>query len=82
MVKLTTKTRERLSTGLKKFQPILTRAKEADINESDTVTIITDMLCEIFGYDKYAQITSEFAIKKTYCDIAIKLGEKVSELSN
>lgn len=80
MIKLTTKTRDRLFAGLKKFQPILTRAKEADINESDTVTIITDMLCEIFGYDKYTQVTSEFAIKKTYCDIAIKLGEKVALL--
>lgn len=80
MVRMTAKTKERLSTGLKKFQPILARAKEADINESDTVTIITDMLCDVFGYDKYSQITSEFAIKKTYCDIAIRLNGKVSLL--
>jgi hypothetical protein len=31
------------------------------------------MLAEIFGYDKYSEITSEFAIRGTYCDLAIKL---------
>jgi predicted type IV restriction endonuclease len=55
------------------FQKVLARAKDQDINESDTVTIITDMLAEVFGYDKYTEITSEFAIKNTYCDLAIKV---------
>lgn len=77
MITLNAKIKERITKGLKKFQPILRKAQAADVNESDTVTIITDMLCEIFGYDKYENITSEFAIKKTYCDIAIKLGDKV-----
>ena len=77
MITVNTKVKERITKGLKKFQPILRKAQVADVNESDTVTIITDMLCEIFGYDKYENITSEFAIKKTYCDIAIKLQDKV-----
>ena len=64
MIKISAKTKERLVKGIKKFQPILTKAKQNDINESDTVTIITDMLCDILGYDKYENITSEFAIKK------------------
>lgn len=55
---------ERLSSGLKKFQPILTSAKTRDVNESNTVVIITDMLSEIFGYDKYFEITTEHVIKK------------------
>lgn len=77
MITVNAKVTERITKGLKKFQPILRKAQAADVNESDTVTIITDMLCEIFGYDKYENITSEFAIKKTYCDIAIKLQDKV-----
>ena len=80
MVNVNTKIKERITKGVKKFQPILLKAHSADVNESDTVTIITDMLCEIFGYDKYENITSEFAIKKTYCDIAIKLKDKVKFL--
>jgi hypothetical protein len=63
----------RLTAGLKKFQPILVSAKSRDINESDTVVIITDMLQDIFGYDKYTEITSEHAIKGTFVDLAIKL---------
>lgn len=77
MVAVNTKITERITKGLRKFQPVLRKAQAADLNESDTVTIITDMLCEIFGYDKYENITSEFAIKRTYCDIAIKLQDKV-----
>ena len=64
---------DRIVAGLKRFQPILASAKVRDVGESDTVTIITDMLAEIFGYDKYSEITSEYAIRGTYCDLAIKL---------
>lgn len=77
MITINAKVKERFVKGLKKFQPILEKAKATDINESDTVTIIIDMLCEIFGYDKYENITSEFAIKKTFCDLAIKLNGKI-----
>lgn len=77
MITINAKVKERITKGLKKFQPILLKAHSLDINESDTVTIITDILCEIFGYDKYEHITSEFAIKRTYCDLAIKLNDKI-----
>ena len=80
MVAINAKTKDRLLKGLKRFQPILLKAKTADINESDTVTIIADMLADIFGYDKYTDITSEFAIKKTFCDLAIKLDGSIQLL--
>jgi hypothetical protein len=37
---------------------------------SDTVIIVTDVLAEVFGYDKYSELTAEFAISGTYCDLA------------
>lgn len=77
MANIPTKVQTRLVTGIKKFQNILKTAKAKDINESDTVTIIMDMLSEVFGYDKYSEITSEYAIKKTYCDLAIKIDNKL-----
>jgi hypothetical protein len=67
------KVAERIVAGLKRFQPILASAKARDVGESDTVTIVVDMLAEIFGYDKYSEITSEYAIRGTYCDLAVKL---------
>lgn len=37
-------------------------------------------MSEVFGYDKYAEITSEYTIKGTYCDLAIKLEGKLQML--
>lgn len=71
------KVQERLIAGIKKYQPIVSRAQDRDINESDTVTIITDIFESVLGYDKFTEITSEFAIKKTFCDLAIKLDGEV-----
>lgn len=71
------KVQERLITGIKKYQPIVARAQDRDINESDTVTIITDIFESVFGYDKFTEITSEFAIKKTFCDLAIRLDGEI-----
>lgn len=73
MVTIPVKVKTRLIAGIKKFQGIVEKAQAKDINESDTVTIISDILSDVFGYDKYTEITSEFAIKKTFCDLAIKL---------
>ena len=71
---------ERLKAGLKKFRPILESAKARDVSESDTALIIHDMLAEVFGWDKYAEVTSEFEIRGTYCDLAIKHEGKLKYL--
>lgn len=73
MASIPKKVQERLHDGLKKFQPIVSSAHSRDIGEADTVIIITDILSSVFGYDKYSEITSEYAIRGTYCDLAIKL---------
>jgi hypothetical protein len=63
----------RIAAGIKRFQPILASAKTRDVNESDTVVIVTDVLHDLFGYDKYSEITSEHSIRGTFCDLAVKL---------
>ena len=73
MITVPAKVKDRIAAGLKRYQPILIKARDKDINESDTVTILMDVLADILGYDKYTEITSEYAIKHTYCDLAIKL---------
>jgi predicted type IV restriction endonuclease len=67
------KVAERLATGLRKFQPILASSKSRDVNEADTVTLVKDILAELFGYDKYSEVTSECSIRGTWCDLGIKL---------
>jgi hypothetical protein len=60
-------------SAIKKFQPILTSAKTRDVNEPDTVRIVTEMLGDVFGYDKFSEVTAEHAIRGTFCDLATKL---------
>lgn len=80
MAKIPARVADRIRSALKKYQPILAAAKARDVNESDTAVIVTDLLQDVFGYDKYAEITSEHMIRGTYCDLAIKIEGKLSLL--
>ena len=73
MASIPKKIADRIIAGIKCFQPILAAAKARDVGESDTVTIVKDMLADVFGYDKYSEVTSEYAIRGTYCDLATKI---------
>lgn len=68
---------ERVSSNIKKYQRIVTAQQKADVAEADTVTLIKDILADVFGYDKYEELTSEHQIKSTYCDLAVKVGGKL-----
>lgn len=70
----------RYQKAVSKFQRVLKIARDRDVNEADTVSIVQDMLSEVFGFDKYLEITSEYAIRGTYCDLAIKTDEKIQYL--
>jgi predicted type IV restriction endonuclease len=78
----TTPTRiaSRLAETLKRFQPIVESARKRDINESDTVVLMTGILSESLGFDKYSDITTEYAIRGTYCDLALKVDGKIKIL--
>jgi len=80
MASIPSKVATRLVAGIKRYQSILAGAKSRDLGEADTVRIITDMLADVFGYDKFVEITSEFAIRGTYCDLAIKLDAVIQSL--
>lgn len=80
-VKIPKKVQERLVASLKRYQPIVRKLAERDISEADTVTVIKDMLTDVFGYDKYVELTSEQQIRGTFCDLAIKVDGKVQYLA-
>lgn len=65
------KVEERLKKALKHYQPIVSTALAKDINEADTAKIVTEILSGLFGYDKFEEITSEHAIRGSYCDLAV-----------
>jgi hypothetical protein len=80
MSRIPKKVIERYKKTIPKFKRILQTASDRDLNEADTVVIIQDMLAEVFGFEKYLEITSEYAIRSTYCDLAIKMEDKIQYL--
>lgn len=60
--------------------PIIQQQKTRDVSEADTVTLVKDVMAEVFGFDKYSELASEHAIRGTYCDLAVRLDEKLIEL--
>ena len=80
MATIPAKVQTRIKEALKRFKPVIEQAKARDIGEADTSTLVKDILAELFGYDKYTEITAEFQIKSTYCDLALKLDGKLALL--
>jgi len=52
-------TRERIRAGLRRFSKPLADLVARDANEVDTRLLITDLLCDALGYDKYSDLTTE-----------------------
>ncbi len=71
---------DRLVRSIGKFRDVLNKAKARDANESDTASIVRDILAEVFGYDKFLEISAEFPVKRTRCDLAIRVENKVEYL--
>jgi len=80
MASVPKKVAERFIKNVPKFQKVLQIAKDRDVNESDTVAVINDIFGDVLGYDKYLEVTSELAIRGTYCDLAIRVEDKVQFL--
>lgn len=64
---------DRARRNLRKYQKAFESARVRDVGESDTCVIISDFLADVLGYDKYSDVTTEFAIRSTFCDLAIKV---------
>lgn len=80
MANISKKLADRFIKSVPKYQKGLQIAKDRDVNESDTVAVLNDIFGDVLGYDKYLEVTSEFAIRGTYCDLALKVEDKVQFL--
>jgi predicted type IV restriction endonuclease len=68
-----TSARERMKAAIKKFSKPLADLVARDANEGDTRLLVTDMLCDGFGFDKYAELTTEYRVKGEFADYGIRL---------
>lgn len=74
---MTKRVQDRISVALKALRPTIEQQRSKDVSEADTVTVVKDIMASAFGYDKYVELTSEHAIRGTYCDIAVEVDGKV-----
>jgi Uncharacterized conserved protein len=68
---------DRIKDSLRRYQKVLEAQRDRDVSEADTVTVVKDILADVFGFDKYAEITGEHAIRGTFCDLAIAIDGKL-----
>lgn len=55
------------------LQDLLTR----DANEGDTRLLITDMLCEGLGYDKFRDLTTEYMVRQDFADYGVRIDKQL-----
>lgn len=72
-----TETRERVKASIRKFTKPLADLIARDANEGDTRFLVTDFLCEAFGYDKYEDLTTEYAVKGEFADYGIRIDKQL-----
>lgn len=52
--------RERVRAAIRKFSTPLANLAARDANEGDTRVLVTNILCDALGYDKYTDLTTEY----------------------
>jgi hypothetical protein len=65
------KRRDALKSLVKSFKPIIQQAKARNANEADTANIVHKFFQDVLGWD-FLDLTSEYKIKNTFCDLAVK----------
>ena len=69
--------RSRVATELKKLVKPTMMLKEKDAAEADTRHLVTDILVDVLGYDKYENLTAEFAVKGDWADYGIRVDKQL-----
>ena len=64
---------KRIEENLKNIQKKLARAKELDVSEAQTISaVVKPVLTDILGYDEFEDITDQYVVRGTFCDLAVK----------
>lgn len=66
--------------ALKKMQPVMLEAQQANLNEADTVQRLVIFFEQVLGYDPLTEISREAQVKAKYVDIALKIDGSVKLL--
>ncbi len=69
--------RASIRTGIRRYAKPLREIVDRDANEGDTRLIITDFLCDALGYDKFDDLTTEFAVRGEFADYGIRIDKQL-----
>jgi len=72
-----TAARDTVRSHLRKFSKPLADLVARDANEGDTRLLVTDMLCDALGYDKYSDLTTEYAVKGEFADYGVRIDQQL-----
>jgi hypothetical protein len=65
--------RDRLRAAVRRFSKPLADLVARDANEGDTRLLVTDFLCDGLGFDKYADLTTEYQVKGEFADYGLRI---------
>lgn len=69
--------KERISTSLKRIAKPIEALKSRDAVEADTRMLVTDVLCDVLGYDKYEDLTAEYQVKGEFADYGVRVDKQL-----
>src|SRR3954466_12951335 len=70
--------RERVRSSLKGFVKPLQDMLGRDANEGDTRLIVTDLLCDVLGYDKFEDLTTEYMVRGEFADYGVRIDKQMT----
>lgn len=72
-----TDTLDRVKAGMRKCSRPLSDLVERDANEGDTRLMVTDLLCDVLGYDKYTDLTTEYQVRGEFADYGLRIDKQL-----
>lgn len=72
-----TDAKAKLRDAVRRFTKPLNDQIERDANEADTRLLVTDFLCEGLGFDKYADLSTEFMVKGEFADYGLRIDKQL-----
>jgi len=71
------KTKARIHSSLRSLSKTSSLLKKRDAKEADTRLLVDDILVNALGYDKFEDLTAEFAVKNDLADYGIRIDKQL-----
>jgi hypothetical protein len=70
----------RLASVVYRYTKPLNDLLQRNANESDTRLLVTDLLCDGLGYNKYTDLSTEYRVRDQYADYGLLIDGKLTAL--